>query len=278
MPNLVKFLVLFIVGFSAEAGAVQPGIEIVTSIPPLAAVARELTGPSSTVESVIGKMSDPHSFDLKGSQAGALERATIVLLVGDGYEPWARGIPAKKIISIADSLPSDFKRLEGNNHYWVDPEAMRYLARNINKRLKDIAPDKAEVFDGNLKIFEDELTSISKEVAVQIESWKHKTFFSTHPTWSYFAARFGFVELGALRSNHGRELGAKKVVDLYSDAKVGSGHVIFKEAHEPHEVIHSFVKDTGVKEVTLDALGEDSEKYVDLIRRNFLVMSKEMKE
>jgi len=272
------FLMFLLVGLFAEAGAVQSEIRIVTSIPPLAALAREVAGPSFKVESLIGRMSDPHSFDLKGSQAKALEDATFVVLVGDGYEPWAKGIPEGKIISIADALTKDFKKLRGNNHYWVDPEAMRFLARSLTKRLKDGFPSQSMEFADNLNKFEDKITDLSDGVQQEITKWKYKEYFSTHPTWSYFAVRFGLRELGALRSNHGRELGAKVVVNLYAHAKNGSQYVIFKEVHEPHEVVHSFVEDTGVREVTLDALGEDVENYADLIRRNVSAMAKEMRE
>lgn len=250
-------------------------IVIVSSIPPLASVAKALAGDKVIIRSLIDRMSDPHSFDLKPSQAAEIEKSSLVLLVGGGYEPWSRNIDQSKIVSINDSLPSDYQQIKHNNHYWLDPEAIRFFARELNGKLISLNIAGSQE---RLAKFEKELTSLEEEIDQAVNTWHRRGYFSSHPTWSYFARRFILNELGSLRSEHGRELGAKSTARLYELAKDPLHKVLFREVHEPLDLVNSFLADTGSRLVTLDALGDGRESYPELLRRNVKAMSKAMQE
>lgn len=273
---LIGILCSFILGCSDRPVADVSGKPlIVTSIPPLASVARSIGGDGIEVKILIDRMSDPHSFDLKPSQAAELEKASLVLLVGGGYEPWSRSLSEAKVLSIHDSLPNDYRQIEHNNHYWLDPEAIRFFAKELSVKMIEL---KISGVDVRLQKFESDLTYIQQDIDTKISRWRKRGYFSTHPTWSYFANRFMLNELGCLRSEHGRELGAKSTIRLYELAKDPLHKVLFREVHEPMEVVSSFISDTGSQLVTLDALGDGVESYPDLLQRNVKAMSKAMRE
>ncbi len=278
MYRLLYLQLVFCLLWGGDAFARIPPIKILTSIPPLASVARELAGDDAQIKSLINKTADPHSFELKGSDAKLIDIVDIVLLVGDGYEPWSAGIKPHKILSVAQSLDYLYEKLPNNNHYWVDPTAMIFLSQKLAERLSQLRPRRTEEFKSKQQLFEQKMIALDREITESIKSWKQQQFYSTHPTWSYFATRYGLKELGSLRNTHGREHGAHAVAQMYQKAREEKVRVIFREVHEPDEVIKSFVEDTGAREVVLDALGEPTEPYLDLIRRNLNVMSLAMKE
>lgn len=252
-------------------------IKIVTSIPPLASVAKELAGEKSDIRVLVSKKSDPHAFELKGSDAKALSRAELVLLVGDNYEPWAQEIEPKKILTVKESLDHLYTKMSGNNHYWVDPTAMFYFAQNLANRLSILRPQRAEAIQERLKLFEAKIQALDKNITAQVISWRYKKFISVHSVWGYFASRFGLEELGVLRGQHGHELGARTLADIMKRTKAGPVKILFKEVHEPDSVIGSFVDEPGMRLVNLDALGDESEGYDVFILRNVAEMSDKMK-
>jgi zinc transport system substrate-binding protein len=277
---LFRFLFIFAFFISAsfnQAWGRDRTIKIVTSIPPLASIAKELAGEKSDVRVLLSKKSDPHSFEIKGSDAKSLSRAELVLLVGDNYEPWAQGIEPKKIITVKESLDHLYTKMSYNNHYWVDPTAMFYFAQNLANRLSILRPQRAQAIQERLSIFEERIKSLDKNITAQVISWRYKKFISVHSVWGYFASRFGLDELGALRDPHGHELGARTFADIIKKTKTGPVKILFKEVHEPDSVLGSFVDDPGVRIVNLDALGDESEKYDEFILRNVAEMASKMK-
>ncbi len=279
MNKFVVFIsVFFLVFCVSDAQARIPPVKILTSIPPLASVAREIAGEDAQIKSLIKKTVDPHSFELKGSDAGLIDIVDIVLLVGDGYEPWAAGVKPHKILSIFSSLDYLYEKLPNNNHYWVDPTAMIFLSQKLAEKLSQIRPSQSANYQSRQQAFEQKMILLDKEITQTIKGWKYQAFYSTHPAWSYFATRYGLKELGALRSTHGREVGARSAAQMYLNAKKTEVRVLFKEIHEPSEVVQSFLDDTGAREVNLDALGEPTEAYFDLLKRNLSLMSAAMKE
>lgn len=278
MYRALLLQIVFFICCVLPAHARIPPIKILTSIPPLASLAREIAGEDAQIKSLITKTTDPHSFELKGSDAKLIDIVDIVILVGDGYEPWAAGIKPHKVLTVAQSLDYLYEKLPNNNHYWVDPTSMIFLSQKLAERLGQLRPRRLEEFKSRQQLFEQKMIALDREITESIKSWKQQQFYSTHPTWNYFATRYGLKELGSLRNTHGREHGAQSVAQMYQITKDNKLKIIFREVHEPEQVVRSFIEDTGAREVVLDALGDPTEPYLDLIRRNLIVMSSAMKE
>ena len=72
------------------AGAAGQTVQVVTSIPPYAMLARAVAGPDTEVSSLVRPGQDPHRFDPTVRQVAALNRADLVVHNGLG-EQWLAG-------------------------------------------------------------------------------------------------------------------------------------------------------------------------------------------
>ncbi len=161
--------------------AVAAPIRIVTTTTDLASIAKSVAGELATVESIAGGREDPHDLTARPSFITRASNADLWIRIGleleVGWEPAVLRDSRNKHIQVGSSghldcsegiLPLDiptghFSRADGdvhplgNPHYWLDPLNGRIMAKSIATRLEQLYPEHKEVFEANLKAFEERL-------------------------------------------------------------------------------------------------------------------------
>jgi len=89
---------------SLSTTAYADTIRIVTDIPPVHSLVTQVLGTSEGVTLLVDGASSPHDFALKPSQASDLEKADMVVFIGDALTPW--------IEKPVETLASDAVHLE----------------------------------------------------------------------------------------------------------------------------------------------------------------------
>ena len=162
-------------------------VKVVSSIPTLGSLAKEVGGDRIDVESLAKGYQDPHFVEPKPSLMLVLNRADVLLYVGleleigwlpplvlgsrnakiqlgePGNLDCSRAIPVLDIPTTkVDRSMGDIHPL-GNPHYWLPPSNAKIIAREIAQRLSQIDPSGAATYQKNLATFNDKVDAAAKK-------------------------------------------------------------------------------------------------------------------
>lgn len=198
------------VPFSAQAK-----INIIATIPDLAAIAREVGGDLVSVESICRGDQDPHYLEPKPSYVVKMNKADLLIEVGldleigwlpvlmtqsrnpkiqrgsPGYLDASRDIPVIEIqTGKVDRSMGDIHPF-GNPHYWLDPRNGLIIAREIADKLGKLDPANKTVYDGNLGAFTARLRSRIAGWEREAIGLRGKEIVTHHKSFSYFVSWLG---------------------------------------------------------------------------------------
>jgi zinc/manganese transport system substrate-binding protein len=290
---------VFLLLASAMVACAQPAlgagkIRIVTSIPDLADMAREVGRELVDVESLATGVEDPHGIPIKPSFVTKLNRADCVILMGmeneHSYMPALleaaknpriqKGKPGyidtSKGITPLD-VPANLSRSEGevhpagNPHYNLDPVMGRVMVQNICQGLARHFPEHEAKFSAYCAEY---LAKLDPKIA----EWQRLAagaaglkFVSHHPSWPYFAKRFGFRAVGTIEPKPGVEPGARHITDLVAMMKAEGVKVVVREPQFSEKVPNRIAAQAGAKAVKLAIMVggvPEARTYIDLIDYN----------
>lgn len=198
---------------AAPAAAV---VRVVATTPEYGAVASAVGGDKVSVATLAKPTEDPHFVDAKPSHIVTLNRADLLVEGGADLEAgWlpplldgarnpkiAAGAPghvrASEGIQLLD-VPAVLDRSQGdvhaagNPHFMMDPDSARVVAGHIARALCALDGASCAAYNANLAAFEARLDAKTKDWEAALAPYKGTPIVTYHPTWKYFAARFGLV-------------------------------------------------------------------------------------
>ena len=213
MHNLTMLLTVLLLAVTLP---VQAEMNVVSTTQDLAAIAQAVGGRHVTVASLTPGGSDPHFAEAKPSMIRRAHDADLLLTVGASLEvgwlpallqasrnrrilPGADGhLDVSLSIKLLDKPLGPVSRadgdvhLEGNPHYWLDPENGLAMAAAIAARLKQLDPAHAADYEQQLAAFSNELRSRLRGWRERLAWLKGQPAISYHKSFVYLAAAFGF--------------------------------------------------------------------------------------
>ncbi len=202
-------------------------LHVVSSIPTLGSLAREVGGDRVQVESLGKGYQDPHFVEAKPNLMLVLNRADLLLYVGLELEigwlpPLVLGSRNPKIqtgelgsldcsraIPVLDIPTTRIDRSmgdihpQGNPHYWLPPGNARIIAGEIAARLSQIDPEGKATYDKNLAAFNARVDAKEKEWAPMVAKMKGAKIVTYHKSWSYVSHWLGMEEIGYVEPKPG---------------------------------------------------------------------------
>ncbi len=212
-------------------------IRVVTTIPDLADITRQIGKDLVNVESLTKGVESMHAVPIKPSFVPKLNRADI--LVHNGLDLEVSWLPA--LLEVANNskilpgqagnidcsaginvfeVPRTLDRSEGdvhpkgNPHYNLDPLNGKIMAQNIAAGLSRNFPQHREAFERNLKAYLGELERWIARWQDQAAPLKGAKIVTYHLEWSYFAKRYGLEWLGTIEVKPGIEPSPNHLVNL----------------------------------------------------------------
>jgi zinc/manganese transport system substrate-binding protein len=209
----------FLTGVAVLLASVFPAsatLRVVATTPEYGAIATAVGGDKVTVAVLAKPTEDPHFVDAKPSHIVTLNRADVLIEGGAELEvgwlppltdgarntkinPGAPGrIRASEGIQLLD-IPAALDRslgdlhAAGNPHFMMDPANGRIVAEHVASVFCQLDAGSCATFKGNLQAFEEKLDAKTKDWAAALAPYKGRPIVTYHPTWKYFAARFGLV-------------------------------------------------------------------------------------
>jgi zinc/manganese transport system substrate-binding protein len=120
-------------------------------------IAGQLAGGKAQVQSIIANPAqDPHSYEPTAADARALATASLVIVNGIGYDPWAPRLLAANPVSgrVVLNVGDLFGLKQGENpHRWYDPNEVVAVASAVTADLKKLDPHDSRYYDRRLSAF-----------------------------------------------------------------------------------------------------------------------------
>jgi len=293
-----RMLVWLIVALVALMLAIAPGaarkLRVVATTNDLKWAVEQIGGKNVEVVALMHPLQNPHTVQPRPSFIVQLNRADLLVRVGLDYEetwlpplveesrnPKIRrggvgdvdasiGIPLLEIPQGRVTREQGEVHIFGNPHYWLDPENMKIIARNIANGLRRIDPANADEYERNLKRLERLMDDLLDETLKLAAPLRGEKFVAYHTTWSYLANRYGFRIIGYLEPKPGIPPSASHLADLIVRMRQEKVKVIIKEPFYENRIPNMVAQRTGAKvvEICPTVGGEpDTETYPKLLRR-----------
>lgn len=224
-----------LLGFGVRVEA--QSIRVITTIPDLADMAKQIGRELVDVESLTRGVEFMHAVPVKPSFVPKLNRANLLAHMGLDLEvswlpalletahnpkisPGQPGnIDCSTGVSVLD-VPRSIDRSEGdvhpkgNPHYNLDPLNGKIMARNIAEGLARNYPQHRPVFEKNLAAYLAELDKAIARWQAMAAPLKGVKIVTYHVEWSYFANRFGLQQVGTIELKPGIEPTPNHLISL----------------------------------------------------------------
>lgn len=250
-------------------------VRVVATTNDLKWAVEQVGGKNVEVVALMHPLQNPHTVQPRPSFIVHLNRADLLVRIGLDYEevwlpplveearnPKIRrggvgdidtsiGVPLLEIPQGRVTREQGEVHILGNPHYWLDPENMKIIARNIVNGLSRIDPANADDYNQNLKRLERELDELLDETLSLAAPLKGQKFIAYHTTWSYLANRYGFKIIGYLEPKPGIPPSASHLADLIVRAKQERVKVIIKEPFYENRIPNMVASRIGAKVVEI---------------------------
>jgi zinc/manganese transport system substrate-binding protein len=293
-----RMLFWLTVAFAALMLAIAPGaarkVRVVATTNDMKWAVEQIGGKNVEVVALMHPLQNPHTVQPRPSFIVQLNRADLLVRIGLDYEetwlpplveesrnPKIRrggvgdvdtsiGIPLLEIPQGRVTREQGEVHIFGNPHYWLDPENMKIIARNIAEGLKRVDPANADEYERNLRRLERLMDDLLDETLKLAAPLRGEKFVAYHTTWSYLANRYGFRIIGYLEPKPGIPPSASHLADLIVRMRQEKVKIIVKEPFYENRIPNMVAQRTGAKvvEICPTVGGEpDTETYPKLLRR-----------
>jgi len=297
-----RFLLLVLIAFMLlppAAGAAKK-LRVVTTIPDLADITRNVAGDLVDVTSLATGVEDIHAVPMKPSFAVTLNRADAVVLMGleaehaflpalleasrnpkiqrdtPGYIDCSVYVTPLEVPTRLDRSLGDVHPM-GNPHFNLDPGNGKNIVRAIVDGLSRLDPEHATVFQKNGDAYKAKLDQEVARWQREALPLKGKKFVTYHPDMIYFGERFGMIQFGTIEIRPGIDPTPGHVADLIERMRQAKVDIVIRELHYPASLAESVAKATGAKLVELPAMVRgvpEAKDYISLIDYNVRTLLK----
>lgn len=287
MKRVSLLLVILILGIALSAGpagsqkiwAVDPKMQIVTTLPILKDITAKIGGNQVAVRSIIQGIACAHEYEPSARDMTLLAKTAVFIKIGMGSDAWAdklaAGVLTPKTRVVDASQGIKVLKVHGieNPHYWGDPENVKHMAKNILKSLISVRPNQKGYFTANYKKLIQEIDQTVAELKKKTAKVSGKPFVSYTNSFPYFYAFFGFKNIATVEVNCEQEVSPKDLAKAAQLIKSQKIRILIGDAAEPKEPA-GLAKETGAKVLLLWAMTDESGDYLKTLRRNVEMLVK----
>ena len=312
IKNRFYIWMLFAVFLGIPSLSYGEKLQVVASIFPVADMARQVGGNDIEITTVVPAGASPHTFEMKPSLVKAFASAKVFLMIGAGLEFWAdqlvqsSGRKLKPVVlsdgmtlirsadphhdeSVKETPHASNKSAHtghahshdsGNPHIWLDPHLAITMVTRILEAFSIADPVHASDYENRTKTYLDQLDALDRDIAVAVNQFKIRQVISFHPSWDYFAARYGLTLAGLIEKTPGRNPTPREIADIVSGIKAYQIRAVFAEPQFSPRVADVIAREAGVKVLILDPLGGETlpgrNTYIGLMTYNLQIMKEAM--
>jgi zinc/manganese transport system substrate-binding protein len=288
-PRITTVLVFLVALLSPRAAFAD--LEVVATVPTLAALAKEIGGEHASVVSLALPTQDPHFVDAKPSLALKLRDADLLLAVGlslevgwlpnlqsgsrnasiqngaQGYLECASYVGVLDVRETVDRSKGDIHP-GGNPHYLYDPRQIAQCAAAIAGRMGELDGDNADSYKSNLKKLLKRLHFRRKKLEKRLADHRGTPIVTYHRSWVYLSDWLGLKEVAYLEPKPGIPPSPAHVAEVLAAARKNGVKIVLQENFYPNDTGGLVAEKAGASLVVVPAAvdfdgGETVAKWLD---------------
>ncbi len=309
-------------GEPAPAAGAEPAetdkLTVVTTLNIVADWVAVVGGDGVVVTSLLPADADPHNYKPGAQDVARVADADLVVTIGQGLEDqWVNDLVSRvakdtdAIVSLnqyIDLLEYDEEEQDDHDHgdgnadhdhgdadhdhgpldphFWFDPLRVKDAVGGIAERLAAADPNRHSEYETNAAAYVAELDALHHWIEEQVAAVpeERRLLVSSHDSLRYFAHRYGFKIVGAVKPPSGQEEPtAQEMTELVEHIKEERVPAIFTEDIFAPRLSQRIAEETGVQIVSalhtssLDEPGSAAGTYLGFMRHNVGVMVEAMK-
>lgn len=291
-----------LLAFAAPATA-RAEVDVVASFKPIHSLVAAVMKGAGEPHLLINAGS-PHTYSLKPSDAEALQKAQVVVWVGEELEPFleeplatlagkARIVTLAKAEGLnllpfreggdweahdhggakhADEHAHEHEHEETDLHLWLDPMNAAAMVKAIAAELSAADPANAALYAANAAAMDKQIAQLTQEIEAQVAPFRNTPYIVFHDAYQYFENRFDLNGIGSVTVSPDKQPGARHLVELKDKITRLNVACVFAEPQFPPKMVATLIEGSGAKAGTLDPVGADiaagPDLYPTLLRKN----------
>lgn len=177
-------------------------VQAVASFYPLFDFASNVAGDRATVTSLVPPGIEPHDWEPTLGDVTRVRSADLLIINGAGFETWADGIGARKIVNTSEGIELEAHEGEEDEHghgavdphIWLDPVLAKQQVEAISAALAQADPANAEYYGENAASYSAELDSLDSFIRSELSNCEKSEFIAFHDAFGHFAERYGLEQ------------------------------------------------------------------------------------
>jgi zinc/manganese transport system substrate-binding protein len=263
----VLLLAAALPGCGSDAAA-DGTFTVVATTTQVADLTRNVTGSDARVVQLLQPNADPHDYEIRPHDVGALADADLIVRSGGEVDAWVEdAIDGSGSDAPVVNLSDGIELRDDDPHWWQDPRNAIIAVHELERALHRTAPAYVE-----------RLEQLDRDTAACIGKLApgDRKLVTTHDSLGYYAARYGLDVIGAVipsQSTEGQP-SAGDVADLVDTIRATGVKAVFAESSVEPKVEEAIARETGATVGTplwADTLGPEGSTgatYIDSIRAN----------
>lgn len=261
MRPLIPFLALL----AAPATAQVPSV--VTDIPPVHSLAAQVMEGIGTPVLLLDRGADAHDFQMRPSQARAVNAADLVVWIGPEMSGWlekaAAGKPSLPLLHAPGTVTREFDAEEGRDHdhhdhaghhhhhdgidphAWLDPHNAEGWLTAIAGELARLDPDNADGYRANAEKARASVAALDATLRDELTPAQGKPIILFHDAYGYFTDHYGLTQHASVADGEAATPGAARLAELRSG--ISDAACIFPEANHSADYLRLLTEGTDVK-------------------------------
>ncbi len=265
MRALIVLLLLAILGavivsiFRINDSGKPNSLTVSASFYPLAYFAHQIGGARITVNTITPNGVEPHDYEPTTRDIIKLKASSLVLIMGDGFEPWAQraGVLSDgAIISIEHELQSSIiqKSDRPDPHLWLSPRIAEQMTDLIQRELTRQDPKGRGVYAANALKLKQRLQLLDQSYRKELAVCETRNLITSHAAFSYLAAEYGLTQVAISGMSPEEEPSLKDLTTLVDYARSHSVHYVFVETLTSPKLAETMSREVGAQTLVLNPI------------------------
>ena len=276
------YLFIFIFIFSCSTKPKKKyEYDVSVSINPIKLIVKTIS-PKLKVKALLKGAVSPHDYAPLPSDIIDISKSNLFIYTGTSVDKWAVELIKKNDLKVKKkSLNSLFseKDIKKNPHIWIGIENSLKMAKVISLSFAEIYPEKRDYYLIAFDTYKKRAQKFNDEWKKKIDALKEKRVWEYHPAWNYLFKEVGIDIAGTITVNPHKMFSAKELKKIIDEIKKEHIKVIVSEIQHKPKILDAIKKQTGVKIVYLDVLGNDRDKdYFSFLNNNLNKVYEALKE
>jgi ABC-type Zn uptake system ZnuABC Zn-binding protein ZnuA len=239
---------------------------------------------------------DPHEYSPRPHDVAALTDAGIIFANGAGLEAFLQPLlesagASDKLVEVSNGI--DLLAFGGaadqttkDPHTWMDPNNVLTWVDNMSAALSSSDPAHAAQYQANADAYSASLRDLDAWIRSEVKQLpaENRLLVSDHAVLGYFAAQYGFVQLGSVTGSFSTEAApsAQELARLEDEIRSSGVRAIFVTEASNQGMADQIGQDTGIQAVwlyhaSLTKPGGPAPTYLDFMRYNVTAIVEALK-